>query len=140
MQIKDLELQGERLKMMTNRNYNVDLAKLSHKKLMFEFAKEKYFNEKALVKKNVRDKSLIGLLQPHAIMAGSLIKKLFLKPIEGKTKFLSSNPIEHFNRLKLLLHEKQSENISYQIKGKLSGKADNLMEHKKNLRKAFKLA
>ena len=50
-QIKELELQGERLKMMTNRNYNVDLAKLSHKKLMFEFAKEKYFNEKALVKK-----------------------------------------------------------------------------------------
>ena len=73
-------------------------------------------------------------------MAGSLKKKLFSKPIEAQTKFLSSNPNELFNRLKLILHEKQSGNISYQIKGKLSGKADNLMEHKKNLRKAFKLA
>ena len=34
---KEIELQGDLLKMITNKNYNVDLAKLSDKKIMFEF-------------------------------------------------------------------------------------------------------
>ena len=44
---KKFELQGDILKMITTRNYNVDLAHLSDKNLMFEFAKEVYFAEKA---------------------------------------------------------------------------------------------
>ena len=44
---KKLELEGELLEMITNKNYNVDLAKLSEKKLLFDFATERYFDEKA---------------------------------------------------------------------------------------------
>ena len=36
---KEFELKGDLLKMMTNKNYNVDLASLSDKKLMNDFAK-----------------------------------------------------------------------------------------------------
>ena len=53
------ELGGEILKMMTNKNYNVDLANLLDKKLMFEFAKEMYFDEKAPGNKSTRDKTFI---------------------------------------------------------------------------------
>ena len=45
---KEFELKGDLLKMITNKNYNVDLASLSDKKLMYDFAKEMHFD----VKKN----------------------------------------------------------------------------------------
>ena len=45
---KEFELKGDLLKMITNKSYNVDLASLSDKKLMYEFAKEMHFD----VKKN----------------------------------------------------------------------------------------
>ena len=38
--IKQFELNGDLLKLMTNKNYNVDLGSLSDKKLMYVFAKE----------------------------------------------------------------------------------------------------
>ena len=60
---KKFELEGDLLKMMTNKNYNVDLAKLPDKKLMFEFSKEMYFDEKAVDNNSTRDKSLTKLLQ-----------------------------------------------------------------------------
>ena len=44
---KQFELKGDLLKMITNKNYNVDLAKLSDKKLMYHFAKEMNFDVKA---------------------------------------------------------------------------------------------
>ena len=53
------ELGGEISKMMTNKNYNVHLANLLDKKLMFEFAKEMYFDEKAPGNKSTRDKTFI---------------------------------------------------------------------------------
>ena len=67
---------------------------------------ERYFNEKALDKKSVGDKSPVGLLQSPAIKAGSLKKKPFSNTVEAKAKFLSSNSNEVCSRLKLLLHEK----------------------------------
>ena len=56
---KEIELQGDILKMMTNKNYNVDLVKLSDNKLLYEIAKEMYYDEKALGSKSTRDKSLV---------------------------------------------------------------------------------
>ena len=47
-------MDGDILKMMTNKCYNVDLAKLRDKKLKFEFAKEVYFDEGALGKKKCK--------------------------------------------------------------------------------------
>ena len=37
--IRSLNLGGDLLKMIASNNYNVDLVNLSHKQLMFEFAK-----------------------------------------------------------------------------------------------------
>ena len=44
---KTFELQ-DLLKMITYKNYNVDFAYLPDKKIMYEFAKEMYFEEKVL--------------------------------------------------------------------------------------------
>ena len=41
---KEFELKGDLLKVMTNKNYNVDLASLQDKKLMYDFAKEMNFH------------------------------------------------------------------------------------------------
>ena len=41
---REFELKGELLKMLLNKNYNVDLASLQDKKLMYDFAKEMNFD------------------------------------------------------------------------------------------------
>ena len=46
---KEFELKGDLLKMIPNKNYNVDLASLSDKKLIYDFAKEMYFDVKKIV-------------------------------------------------------------------------------------------
>ena len=46
--VKKFELEKELVKTATYKKYNVDLAKLPDKKLMFEFGQEVYFEEKAL--------------------------------------------------------------------------------------------
>ena len=55
---KELELKGEFLKMITIKNYNVDQASLSDKKLTYDFAKELFFDVKATRKNSTRDRSL----------------------------------------------------------------------------------
>ena len=80
--------------MITNKNYNVDLAKSSDKKLTFEFAKEVCFDQKSLGFKSTRDKSPKGLRQSLAIMAESLK--------ESKTRFSYTNPNARGHRVKLL--------------------------------------
>ena len=56
---REFELKGDLLKMITNNNFNVDLASLSDKKLMFDFAKEMHFDVEAVRKKSTRNKTLI---------------------------------------------------------------------------------
>ena len=68
------------LKTKTNKSYHVDLAKLPDRKIMYDFAKEMYFDEMALGDKSSRDHSLFRLLNSAAIMAGSLEKKRLTKP------------------------------------------------------------
>ena len=60
---KQLELKGDLLGMITNKNYDVDLANLADKKLMYDFAKETNFDLKAEGKKSTRDRTLIKLLK-----------------------------------------------------------------------------
>ena len=43
---KEFEIKGDLLKMTTNKNYNVNLAGLADKKLMYDFAKEMHFHER----------------------------------------------------------------------------------------------
>ena len=55
---KEFELKGNLLKMITNKNYNVDHASLSDKKFLYHFAKEMHFDTKSLGNKSTRDRSL----------------------------------------------------------------------------------
>ena len=117
---KEFELKGNLLKMITNKNYNVDHASLSDKKLMYDFAKEMHFDTKALSNKSTRDRTLIKLLKSPAIMASSV----------SKTIFLSSDPNELCDRLKLLLQEKLAGNNSNIINDEIVVIIDKLLEYK----------
>ena len=74
---KVFELKGYPLKMITNKNYNVDLAKLSDKKLMYDLAKEMHFGVRAPGKKSTRDRTLIKLLKSTAIIASGVSTKFY---------------------------------------------------------------
>ena len=54
--------------MITNKNYNVDHASLSHEKLMYDFAKELNFDLKAQGNKSTRDRTLIKVLKSPGLM------------------------------------------------------------------------
>ena len=67
----NFELQESLLKVITNKNYNVDLAKYQDKKLIFDFAKEVYFDEKAFGNKSTRDKNLINQFKSPSIIVSA---------------------------------------------------------------------
>ena len=76
---KQFELKGDLLKMITNKNYNVDLASLSDKKFLYDFAKEMKFDLKAQGNKSTRDLTLIKLLKSPGLMvsASGVSKTIF---------------------------------------------------------------
>ena len=117
---KQFELKGDFLKMITNKNYNVNHASLSDKKLMYDFAKEMHFDERRVGNKSTRDRTLIHLLNSSAIMASGITK----------TIFLSSDPDELCDRLKLLLQEKHAGNNSDIINEEIVAIVDKLLEYK----------
>ena len=117
---KEFELKGDLLKMITNKNYNVDHASLSDKKLMYDFAKEMNFDLKAQCNKSTRDRTLIKLLKSPAITASGV----------SNTIILSSDADELCNRLKLLLQEKQAGNNSDIINQEIVAIVDKLLEYK----------
>ena len=116
---KQIELKGDLLEMITNSKFNVDLASLSERKLMYVFAKEMNFDLKAQGNKSTRDRTLIKKLKSPAIMA-----------LGVTTIFLSENPDEFYNRLKLLLQEKQAGNNSDIINDEIVAIVDELLEYK----------
>ena len=59
---REFELK-ELFKLITNKNYNVDLASLQDKKLMCDFANEMNFDEKAQGNKSTRDRTLMKILK-----------------------------------------------------------------------------
>ena len=119
---KQFELKGDLLEMITNNKFNVDLASLSDKKLMYDFAKEMHFDPKAPGNKSIRDRKLIKLLNtPGLMVSASGI---------SKTIFLSSDPDELCERLKLLLQEKHAGNNSDIINEEIVFIVDKLFEYK----------
>ena len=119
---KQFELKGDLLEMITNDKFNVDLASLSDKKLMYDFAKEMHFDPKASGNKSMRDRKLIKLLNsPGLIVSASGV---------SKTIFLSSDPDELCDRLKLLLQEKHAGNNSDIINEEIVAIVDKLLEYK----------
>ena len=87
---KQFELTGDLLKMITNSKYNVNIASLSDKKLMYDFAKEMHFDPKAVGNKSNWDRTLIKLLESPGLMVSA--------SGVSKTIFLSSDPDELCNR------------------------------------------
>ena len=119
--IKQFELKGDFLKIITNKNYNVDLASLQDKKIKYDFAKEMNFDTKTLGNKSTRDITLIKLLKSPAIIASGIPKSIFL----------SSDPNELCDRLKLLLQEKHAgKNNSNIINEEIIAIVDKLIEYK----------
>ena len=119
---KQFELKGDLLEMITNSKYNVDLASLADKKLMYDFAKEMHFDLNAPGNKSMRDRKLIKLLKsPGLIVSASGV---------SKTIFLSSDPDELCERLKLLLQEKNAGNNSDIINDEIVAIVDKLLEYK----------
>ena len=119
---KKFELKGDLLKMITKKNYNVDLASLQDKELMYDFAKEMNFDTKALVKKSTRDRTLIKVLKsPGLKVSASGV---------SETIFLSSDPDEHCNRIKLLLQEIQAGIVSDIINQEIVAIVGKLIEYK----------
>ena len=110
------------LEMITNKDYNVDHASLADKKLMYDFAKEMHFDMKAAGKKPTRDKTLIKLLKSPGLMVSA--------SGVSKTIFLSSDPDELCERLKLLLQEKHAGNNSDIINDEIVAIIDKLLEYK----------
>ena len=51
-------MKGELLKMITNKDYKVDLASLADQKFLYDFAKEINFGLKAVGKKSTLDRTL----------------------------------------------------------------------------------
>ena len=108
--------------MITNNNYNVNHASLSNEKLMYEFAKEMNFDVKGPGGKSTRNSTVIKLLKsPGLIVSPSGV---------SKTIFLSSDPDESCNRLKLLLQEKQAGINSDIIIQEIVAILDKLLEYK----------
>ena len=119
---KQFELKGDLLEMITNSKFNVDLASLSDKKVMYDFAKEMHFDLNAPGNKSTRDRKLIKLLiSPGLIVSASGV---------SKTIFLSSDPDELCNRLKLFLQEKHGGNNSDIINDEIVVIVDKLLEYK----------
>ena len=119
---KDFELKGDLLKMITNKNYNVNHASLSEKNLMYEFAKEMHFDERRVGNKSTRDRTLIELLNSPGLMVSA--------SGVSKTIFLSSDPNELCDRIKILLQEKHAGNNSDIFNQEIVAIVDKLLEYK----------
>ena len=118
---KAFQLKGYLLKMIPN-NYNVDLASLSDKKIMYDFAKEMHFDVKGPGNESTRDRTLIKLLKSSGLM-------VYASGV-SKTIFLPSASDELCDRLKLLLQEKQAGNNSDLINQEIVAIVDKLLEYK----------
>ena len=117
---KSFKLDGDLLETMTNYDFNVDHSNQQDRKLIYEFAKQMNFNNRQKGKKSDRDKSIVRLLRSPAIMASGV----------PKTIFLSSDPNELCDRLKLLLQEKPAGNNSDIINEEIFAIIDKFLEYK----------
>ena len=113
--------------MITKKNYNVDLASLRDKKVMYDFAKEMHFDVRGIGNKSNRDRTLIKLLKSPAILASGV-----------STIFLSFDLNEFCDRLKLLFYEKHGGNNSNIFNEEMVVILDKLLEYNPIYKKQHK--
>ena len=108
--------------MITNKNYNVDLACLSDKKSMYNFAKEMNFDVRVVGNRFTRDRTRIKFLRSPGL-------KLSAPGLSIKI-FLPSNFGELCDRIKLILQEKLAANNSDLINREIFAIPNKLLECK----------
>ena len=113
-------LEGDLLKTITNHKFNTDNSSQQDKKLIYEFAKEMKYDTKSTGRPSTRHTSIIKILESPAIMASGI----------SKTIFLSSDPDELCDRLKLLLQEKHAGNNSDINNDEIVAIVDKILEYK----------
>ena len=123
---KSFKLDGDQLESITNYDFNVDHPNQQDRKMIYEFAKEMNFIIKQKENKNDRDKSIRRLLKSPAIMASGI----------SETIFLSFDPDELCNRLKLLL--KHGDKNSDLINEEIVAIVDKLLEYKCITKRQYK--
>ena len=116
---KLFEMKVDLSKMIIKNKYNVDIASSTEKKLMYDSAKEMYFDVKCTRNKSTQDRTRIKLLKPSAIKASKI-----------STQILSGGLSELCDRLKLLLQEKQAGSVSDLFEGEIVAMADIFLEYK----------
>ena len=117
---KTFRLEGDLLKVITNYKFNAYHSSPQDKKLIYEFAKEMKYDTKSTGRPSTRHTSIIKILDSPAIMASGI----------SKTIFLSSNPDELCERLKLVLQEKNAGNNSENINEEIVDIVDKLLEYR----------
>ena len=125
---KSFKLEGDLLKLITNYKFNADHSSPQDRKLFYEFAKEMNYDTKSTGRPSTRHTSIIKILESPAIMASGV----------SKTIFLSSDPNELCDRLKLLLQEKHAGNNSDIINNEIVAIVDKLLEYKSISKKQHK--
>ena len=101
---KSFKLDEDFLKTMTNHKFNVDHSNLQDGKIIRELVEKMDFDNENAARPSTRDKSFVKLLNSPAIMASGL-----------STTFLSSDPNELCDRIKLLIQGKMLEKIVHII-------------------------
>ena len=112
---KKFELHEDLFKTIINKNCNIYQVNLADKTIMYEFAKEMYFVQRALGNKTTKEKALTRSLKSPVIMASG-ISMIFLPP----------DPDELCGRIKLLLQEKKAGKNSSIIDEEVIAIADKL--------------
>ena len=116
---KSFKLNGDLLKVITNYKFNADHSNPQDRKLIYEFTKEMNFDFKKIGRPSTRDKSVKRILDSPAIMASRVT-----------TIFLSENPDELCNRLRVPLQEIHAGNNSDLINDEIVAILDKLLEYR----------
>ena len=117
---KVFKIEGDLYKVITDYKFNVDHSNKQNRQIIYEFAKEMKYKLKNKGRPSIRHNSMIRLLNQPPIMASGF----------SKTIFLSSDPNELCDRLKLLLQEKHAGNNSDIINDEIVSIIDKLLEYK----------
>ena len=117
---KVFKIEGDLYKVITDYKFNVDHSNKQNRQIIYEFGKEMKYQLKNKGRPSIRHNSMVRLLNQPPIMASGF----------SKTIFLSSDPNELCNRLKLLLQEKHAGNNSDIINDEIIAIVDKLLEYK----------
>ena len=117
---KVFKIEGDLYKLITDYKFNVDHSNQQDRKIIYEFRKEMNYKLKNKGRPSIRHSSMIRLLNKPLITASGFTK----------TIFLSSDPNELCDRLKLLLQEKHGGNNSNLFDEEIVAIIDKLLEYK----------